>query len=401
MPALVLTEIFPPRIGGSGRWFWEIYRRLPREDYVIAAGQAPGHEEFDRTHTLRVERIPLFLPEWGVRSLAGLQGYWRSFRAVAAILPRYRIDHVHCGRCLPEGWIAWLLKLRYGLPYLCYMHGEETALTSSREHELMIRRVLAGAELIVANSRNTERMLHQRWGVPPGKVRLLYPGVDGARFVPGEWDGRVRDRLGWRDRRVVLTVGRLQRRKGHDQLILALDYVRKTVPDVLYAIAGAGEEYRRLAELVTARNLRSHVCFLGEVDDATLVECYQQCDLFVLPNRDDDRDIEGFGIVLLEAQACGKPVVAGASGGTYEAMLIPHTGRVVDCRGPEQLAALLIELLSQPQLLARMGRAARPWVIERFDWSSLIRQARDIFRENRESQKRAPHYLPSVRVGRR
>jgi phosphatidylinositol alpha-1,6-mannosyltransferase len=385
MPALVLSEIFPPRTGGSGRWFWEIYRRLPRQEYVIGAGQAPGNQEFDRSHTLRVERIPLYLPQWGLRSLAGLRGYWRTFRAVEAMLPRYGIDHVHCGRCLPEGWIGWLLKLRHGLPYLCYMHGEETALTTSREHDLMIRRVLAGAELIIANSRNTERMLHENWGMRPGKVRLLYPGVDGARFVPAARDARVRGRLGWDDRPVVLTVGRLQRRKGHDQLILALDHVRRHIPDVLYAIAGTGEEYQRLADLVGVTELHHHVRFLGEVDDATLVECYQQCDLFALPNRDDDRDIEGFGMVLLEAQACGKPVVAGAAGGTRETMHIPDTGRVVDCRGPDNLAALLVELLSQPQLLVRMGRAARPWVLERFDWTSLSRQAQDLFRRDRVS----------------
>jgi phosphatidyl-myo-inositol dimannoside synthase len=400
MPALVLTEIFPPRTGGSGRWFWEIYRRLPQEEYVIGAGQAPGHQEFDRSHTVRVERIPLYLPQWGLRSLVGVRGYWRSFRAVEAMLSQYRIDYVHCGRCLPEGWIAWLLKLRHGLPYLCYMHGEETALTTSREHDLMIRWVLAGAELLIVNSHNTERMLHRQWGVPPAKVRLLYPGVDGTRFVPAKRDGQVRDRLGWADRPVVLTVGRLQRRKGHDQLILALDQVRRRIPDVLYAIAGAGEEYRRLVDLVAAKDLRRHVCFLGEVDDATLVECYQQCDLFALPNRDDDRDVEGFGMVLLEAQACGKPVVAGASGGTRETMHIPQTGRVVDCHGPDQLAAMLVELLSQPELLARMGHAARPWVIERFDWSRLSNQARDIFRRNPLPQENSLGYLPSVRGGR-
>jgi len=379
MPTLVLTEIFPPRTGGSGRWFWEIYRRLPREDYVIAAGDARGNQEFDRTHTLRVERIPLSLPKWGIRSLGGLRGYWRSLRAVEALLGRHRIDYLHCGRCLPEGWIAWLLKLRHGLPYLCYMHGEETALTTSREYELMIRRVLAGAELVIANSRNTEGLLHRRWGVPPRKVRLLFPGVDATRFVPAERNDQVRHRLGWGNRPVVLTVGRLQRRKGHDHMILALDHVRRRIPDVLYAIAGAGEEYGRLADLVAGKDLGSHVCFLGEVDDATLIDCYQQCDLFVLPNRQDGRDIEGFGMVLLEAQACGKPVVAGASGGTEETMQIPETGRVVDCRGPDHLAALLVELLSQPTLLARMGHAARPWVTERFDWPRLSSQAREIF----------------------
>src|SRR5205814_10004845 len=108
--------------------------------------------------------------------------------------------------------------------------------------------------------------------------------------------------------------------------------------------------------------------FLGELDDATLLCCYQQCDLFVLPNRQVGRDIEGFGIVLLEAQACGKPVVAGASGGTAETMRIPETGRVVPCDHPDELAALVTELLADRARLARMGEAARRWTVERLDW---------------------------------
>jgi phosphatidylinositol alpha-1,6-mannosyltransferase len=285
--------------------------------------------------------------------------------------------------------MAWLLKRWRGVPYLCYMHGEETALTTSREYELMIRRVLAGADLVIANSRNTEGLLRHRWGVPPPKVRLLFPGVDAARFVPAERNNRVRQRLGWDDRPVVLTVGRLQRRKGHDHMILALDQVRRRIPDVLYAIVGAGAERQRLVDLVAAKGLHRHVRFLGEVDDATLIDCYQQCDLFVLPNRQDGGDIEGFGMVLLEAQACGKPVVAGTSGGTEETMQIPDTGRVVDCRGPDRLAALLVELLSQPHVLARMGDAARLWVAERFAWPRLTSQAREIFRRDRLRAERA------------
>src|SRR5205814_3092690 len=119
--------------------------------------------------------------------------------------------------------------------------------------------------------------------------------------------------------------------------------------------------------------------FLGELDDATLLCCYQQCDLFVLPNRQVGRDIEGFGIVLLEAQACGKAVVAGASGGTAETMRIPETGRVVPCEGPEELAALVIEMLSDGARLAHMGLAARRWVVEQFDWGALTRRAERLF----------------------
>jgi phosphatidylinositol alpha-1,6-mannosyltransferase len=163
-------------------------------------------------------------------------------------------------------------------------------------------------------------------------------------------------------------------------MIRALAAIREAVPGVLYAVAGDGEERATLEELAGQSGLREHVQFLGEVDDDRLVRCYQQCDLFVLPNRQVGRDIEGFGMVLLEAQACGKPVIAGASGGTAETMRIPETGLVVPCDGPGELAAAVVALLDDPGRRARMGAAARAWVVERFDWESLSQQAEAIFR---------------------
>jgi phosphatidylinositol alpha-1,6-mannosyltransferase len=163
-------------------------------------------------------------------------------------------------------------------------------------------------------------------------------------------------------------------------MIRALAAIRRTVPDILYAIVGDGEERDSLQELAERLGLSGHVQFLDELDDEGLLHCYQQCDLFVLPNRDINGDIEGFGIVLVEAQACGKAVVAGASGGTAETMCIPETGQVVPCEGPELLAELVAELLADPERRARMGEAGRRWVVERFDWSALTRQAEVLFR---------------------
>jgi phosphatidylinositol alpha-1,6-mannosyltransferase len=162
-------------------------------------------------------------------------------------------------------------------------------------------------------------------------------------------------------------------------LIRALPALRRQVPDVLYAIAGDGEERVGLERLADECGVRQSLQFLGEVDDCRLICCYQQCDLFALPNRRVGSDIEGFGMVLLEAQACGRPVVAGDSGGTAETMRVGETGRVVLCDTPDALAALLPGLLARPGELKRMGEAGRRWVVERFDWDALARQARELF----------------------
>jgi phosphatidylinositol alpha-1,6-mannosyltransferase len=380
MKTLLVSEVFPPRVGGSGRWLWEIYRRLPRESCVIVAGEALRQEEFDRTHDLRLVRMPLSFSTWGVASLSGLRQYggtaWRLRRLVRA----ERVGTVHAGKCLPEGFLAWLLKRWRGLPYLCYVHGEElNVATTSRDLVWLTRRVLHGAAVVLANSHNTEGMLLRDWDVPAERIRVLHPGVDTGRFVPAPHDPESRAHLGWGDRPVVLTVSRLQKRKGHDTVIRALAEVRRTVPDVLYAIVGDGEERGPLERLTADLGLGAHVRFHGELSDAEMLDCYQQCDLFVLANRQVGQDIEGFGMVLLEAQACGKPVVAGASGGTAETMRVPDTGLVVPCDNPEPLAALLAELLPDRERLARMGDAGRQWAVEHFDWAALSRQALDLW----------------------
>jgi phosphatidylinositol alpha-1,6-mannosyltransferase len=277
--------------------------------------------------------------------------------------------------------MAWVLRWLTGVPYVCYVHGEDvsTAATSG-ELRWLTRRVLLGADFLIANSRSTERMLLDDWQLLPERVRLLHPGVGTGRFVPAGRDAAVRARLGWGTRPVVLTVGRLQKRKGHDRLIQAVKRVREQFPDILYAIVGDGEERAALERLAADEGVGGHVQFLGEVGDDELVRCYQQCDLFVLPNRTVGADVEGFGMVLLEAQACGRPVVAGASGGTAETMRIPDTGRVVNCDTPDELAAVVAELLADPDGLARMGEAGRAWVVEQFDWEALSRQAEALFR---------------------
>lgn len=380
MTVLLVTEVIPPRTGGSGRWFWEIYRRLPREQVVIAAGEDPRQDEFDRSHDLNLLRMPLAFSTWGVASPAGLRQYVAAARRLRRLARANGVTAIHAGKCLPEGLLGWFLRKWCGLPYLCYVHGEELNLASlSRELGFLTQRVLRGAEIVIANSRNTERILREEWHLPGEHVRVLHPGVDTERFVPAERDPEERAKLGWFDRPVVLTVGRLQKRKGHDMMIRALGAVRQSIPDVLFAIAGDGEERPSLQEMVALEGVAANVQFLGEVDEGRLLTCYQQCDLFALPNRQVGKDIEGFGMVLLEAQACGKPVVAGDSGGTAETMRPGETGFVVPCDTPERLAELAAELLRDRPRVAHMGEAARAWVVERFDWASLTRQAARLF----------------------
>lgn len=381
MKNLLISDIFPPQVGGSGRWFWEVYRRMPRDDYLVAAGKHPDQQTIDSLDEIDTERVALKLEEWGLLSLSGIRGYMRVAADIDKIIRRNCVSAIHCGRSLPEGLLGLYFRLRYGIPYLCFVHGEGLGTArASRELTFLSSKVLKHADIAIANSRNTEALL-QNWPSPRKGVRLVHPGMDVGTFVPASTDQSFLEAMNWTGRRVILTVGRLQKRKGHDVMISALKEIRREVPNVLYSIVGTGEELARLQQLAQQHQVYDCTQFLGEIDDADLVKCYQQCDVFVLPNREINGDIEGFGMVLVEAQACGKPVIAGQSGGTADTMDSPHTGLCIPCEEPGPLVSELIQILSDEDRRQQMGRLARDWAQNSFSWESQAAKVKAAFEE--------------------
>lgn len=385
MKTLLISQIFPPSTGGSGRWFYEVYSRLSADEYLIAGGEHPDAPTYDVEHTeLNIRRWPLKMPTWGVLSKPGFANYYKLLKLTLALVKQEKIQALHCARNLPEGLICRAVSILKGLPYLTYVHGEELqTLGQSRELVLLSKQVYGGARCIIVNSKNTARLVIEHYPSVEDKIRILHPGVHSDYFVPADSSLAIRKKLGWSDRTVMLTVGRLQRRKGQDHAILALKKIKEKIPNILYAIIGNGDEWEYLNSLVTEHGLQNHVQFKGEITDADLLHCYQQCDLFTLPNREINGDIEGFGMVLVEAQSCAKPVLAGKSGGTAETMIPGTTGLIADCTQPDQIADAVLSILSNSDRCKQMGVAARKWVVENLDWPSLVDQAVTIFDELR------------------
>jgi phosphatidylinositol alpha-1,6-mannosyltransferase len=377
---LLFSEVFPPAHGGSGRWLWELHRRLTGFDIVLAVGAHRDAAAFDTSSGFPTDRLNLRFADWGVFNPKSALHYLRVVLSLRSIVSRSRPAVIHCGKCLPEGLVATALKKLMGVPFRCFVHGEELTLAgTSRELRRLTAIVLKQADQLIANSHHTKNLLVDRWGVPEPRVIVIHPGVETDHFKPALRSETVRARLGWQGHRVILTVGALQKRKGQDMMIRALPMIRQVCPDVLYAIVGEGWERPYLESLVDQYGVRDAVQFRPIPADRELIDCYQQCDLFALPNRQVGWDFEGFGIVLLEAQACGAPVVAGLSGGTAETMRPAITGALVNCDAPEALAETIVSLLQDPERRAVMGRAGREWVGTHFDWRSLVAQARQVF----------------------
>ncbi|TWT33775.1 GDP-mannose-dependent alpha-(1-6)-phosphatidylinositol monomannoside mannosyltransferase [Posidoniimonas corsicana] len=380
---LVISEVFPPQIGGSGRWLYEVFSRASSFEsiHVLApplASQGAVDEVCPELLAVsRTYRVPedagFFVPR-GMIAYAGL--VWEVVR----LHRLHRFERVYCGSCVTPGWVAWLVKKVLRIPYVCFVHGEEvffpedeppTGLLSSRQLRFQMRLIVSSADRLIANSNNTARLLEESWGVPSERLRVMHPGVDASHYVPTEYSPSIRARLGWSGKQVVLTVGRLQRRKGHDMMIRAMPRILESAPDVLYVIVGNGGELDYLRSLVNECGVQASVVFRTDASDTELLQMYQQCDLFALPNRRVGADIEGFGIVLLEAQACGKPVVAGRSGGTRETLKEGVSGVLVDCGDPDSIAREVLRMLADERRLVAMGNAARQWIEGNFDWSKL------------------------------
>jgi len=222
-------------------------------------------------------------------------------------------------------------------------------------------------------------------GVDPMRITVIYPGVDVSVFMPGLDVSGLREGLGIRpDEKLVFSVGRLSRRKGFDQMVRAVAKLHTEGIPVHYVIAGIGEDADYLDGLIAEHNVKALVHRIGAVSEADLPRWMNACDVFAMPNRDIDGDNEGFGMVFIEAAACGKPSLAGEAGGTGSAVLHERTGIRVNGSDVAEVAQGLRQLLGQPERMRALGAAGLDRVHARFAWEQVAQTTRqEVLARNR------------------
>jgi phosphatidylinositol alpha-1,6-mannosyltransferase len=355
---LVVTNDFPPRVGGVQQYVWNLVRNFPSERVAVIAPNWPGWRAHDAAHPFPVDRWPArFL--WPTGDL---------LRRVLAAVKEHRSEVVLFGHGFPLALLGPALAGR-GLPYVVLTHGAEVWLARTPGASAAMRRTFSRAAAVTAVSRHTAAALRS---IVPSAVPLtvLVPGVDEGRFSP-EVDGSpVRARHVLEDRKVVLCASRLVPRKGQDVLIAGTGLVQDLVPDAALLLVGDGPDRVRLQELARSAPPGS-VVFAGQVSDEELPACYAACEVFAMPCRSrwGGLEVEGFGIVFLEAAASGKPAVAGRSGGAEEAVVDEETGLLVEGREPKAVALAVASLLRAPDMASRMGQAGRRRVEEGLTWA--------------------------------
>jgi phosphatidyl-myo-inositol dimannoside synthase len=389
---LVVANTFPPVHGGSAVVYDSLARfghgrvsvLAPREDYRFG-WPIRFWREYDRAAPFRVHRIHLLrtglleeapsLPHRIIAALRDVTIRIGLLRAIRRIARTEDIGVVCIGELVASGWLAAISRRLFGLRSIIYVHGEE--ISSRMPYDVDGRRrhsALAEADAIVAVSRFTRVALETTMGVPPEKITLISNGVDLQRFVRRERRPDLMARYGLVGRRVLLTVGRLYARKGMDRVIESLPAVLRVLPDVRYLLVGDGMYRAMLEQLADAHGVRDAVVFAGAVPDAELIDHYALADAFIMANREmPDGDTEGFGLVFLEANACGIPVIAGKAGGSVDAVTDEANGLVVNGDRPEQIAAAILRLFQDDALRERLVQTGTE-VAARAGWDGRVDQ---------------------------
>ena len=373
---LVLTELFLPTKGGTAVWAAEVYKRLGGKEIHIVTADVPGAGEVDAVHPntihrLNLRRVPWLRPE-------SLAMYARFFFKSLALALTHHFDAIHAFRALPEGMVAWAVARLSFRPVVIYAHGEELTTWGQGGKYKAMRFALRHADRVIANSEHTRDTL-LGMGIDAACITIIYPGVDVSVFRPGLDTTGLRESLGiGPNDKLVFSVGRLSRRKGFDQTIRAVAQLRDAGLALHYVIAGIGEDAEYLDGLIEEHNVRGVVHRIGAVSEADLPRWMNACNVFAMPNREINGDNEGFGMVFIEAAACGKPAVAGKAGGTGAAVIDGKTGIRVDGESIESVCSALERVLRDNALAGRLGQEGWQRVHREFSWSSVASKSRNL-----------------------
>ncbi|GAA1284625.1 GDP-mannose-dependent alpha-(1-6)-phosphatidylinositol monomannoside mannosyltransferase [Pseudonocardia aurantiaca] len=366
---LLVTNDFPPRAGGIQTYLQAFAERIPAGELAVYAPAWPGAAEFDAAFAHPVHRHPtsLMLPVPAVAE-----------RAVR-LAREHRATTVWFGAAAPLALLGPHLRRHAGIERVVgSTHGHEVGWSMLPGARQALRRIGSDADALTTISRYTRGRVAGAFG-PLAALEVLPAGIDAERYRPDPAArARLRSRYGLGAVPLVVCVSRLVARKGQDALVRALPLVRDRVPGARLLLVGDGPDGGRLRRLAAQVGVADHVVFTGSVPAAEMPAHHAVGDVFALPCRTRGRglDVEGLGIVLLEAAACGLPVVAGESGGAPETVQEGRTGHVVEGRDIPALATTVAGLLADPDRARQLGAAGREWMQGEWAWPGRVARLR-------------------------
>jgi phosphatidylinositol alpha-1,6-mannosyltransferase len=361
----VFTRDFPPERGGV-QTSKERIAFLHAPDSIVVTRRSPGDKDFDRDRPYKVIRMPRL--EWshannfinaGLRALSLFLRFLVGGIMVSEAIREQKSDVVHCAYAFPNGLPMMVVRIFTGCPYVVYCHGTEvTRVIEQGGIRLAVLRLILRLALRVVVT--GEFMRGEVAKVVDAKKIVVTPlGADSGTLNPDAAPAEEAAGVSLAGKKVILTVGRIETRKGHDMVVHALPMIFAKEPAALWVVAGDGPDRARIEKLVHERELGAHVVFAGTVFDQQLSALLTRADVFLMPNRRIGADVEGFGIVFLEAALFGVPAVGGRSGGAPDAVLDGETGLLCDPENPDDIAEKVLRILSSPDLARQLGQRAK------------------------------------------
>ncbi|RDI49891.1 glycosyltransferase family 4 protein [Nocardia mexicana] len=379
---LLVTNDFPPRPGGIQSYVHSLALQLPPDELVVYAPRWKGdsHQRFDAEQPFQVVRHPttLMLPTPLV------------LRRAAKLLRDERCDTVWFGAAAPLALMSPLLRRAGARRIVASTHGHEVGWSMLPAARQSLRAIGDHTDVVTYVSKYTRRRFAAAFG-PQAALEYLPPGVDTTVFRPDPAAREeLRARYGLGDRPTILCLSRLVPRKGQDMLLISMREIIERIDGAVLVIAGGGPYEEKLRAFAHALDLDDHVVFTGRVPSGELAAHHTIADVFAMPcrTRGAGLDVEGLGIVYLEASATGVPVVAGNSGGAPETVQEGRTGHVVDGRAHNQIVDAIVGILSDRDAAARMGAAGREWVADQWRWDVLGGRLRTLLDASARSGRR-------------
>ena len=364
---LCITNDFGPRAGGIETFVIGLIERMPRNTVVVYTSSQKGSEPFDKG----------WLDNFGVEVIRDkstiLLPTLRVGRAVRKVLREKNIERVFFGAAAPLGLLAPGLRRAGAKKIVALTHGHEVWWAKVPPFNFAIRRIARSVDALTYLGSFTKGAISKSISAAAqSRMVRIAPGIDVNHFSPQPSAEELRRDLGLQHKKVVVSVGRLVHRKGQDSLIEAMPAILKEVPNAHLLFVGEGPYREHLQSLVDKYSLRESVTFIGRVQYSELPRYICVGDVFAMPSRSRlaGLEVEGLGIVYLEASACGLPVIGGNSGGAPDAVIEGETGFAVDGLSSSAIAERAIELLQDSEKAAAMGAKGRAWVVNEWNWNS-------------------------------
>jgi len=369
---LLATIDFPPMTGGVANYWANLCRELPNDSLVVLATEGPNTIDFDVKQEYLIYRHKL------IKNQKWVWPKWLPlFFSIKRLIQSEKVEFLLIAHILPTGIIAYLLRHLFNIHYGLSFHGLDLKLTQANyRRRWMAARIIKSADWVIVNSEYTRSLQKEYYPNLNLKIEVIYPCPNvGITPVSPVIKENIIKKSQLENKKVLLSVGRLVERKGQDMVIKSLPLVLKAYPDLKYVIVGRGPEKERLEQLIDELQLGDVVSIYEKVGDFELPAFYELADVFILPCRElEDGDVEGFGIVFVEAGNCKKPVIAGRSGGAVEAVEENITGLLVNPLDEKEIATKILELIRKPELAKKLGENGYKRVQKYFKWSDQAKK---------------------------